>query len=161
LPFCLAARRADRASHSTAACFSRIGASSIHFARMTLKLSRASGLIGGGVYTTILALPEFLDCSISSSVQSSVGVDNWLNVLSLRESLGTDQNVTDSRRRNAPTSLALHEPCCAYAQWRSGDGLPVSTMPQGIPGDAGEGRAWSIRRRGYDNRQRVGRSWLS
>ena len=30
-----------------------------------------------------------------------------------------------------------------------------STMPQGIPGEAGEGRAWSVRRRGKDSRQRL------
>ncbi len=30
-----------------------------------------------------------------------------------------------------------------------------STMPQGIPGEAGEGWAWSVRRRGKNSRQRV------
>ena len=58
------------------------------------------------------------------------------------------------RRRTAPTSLALHEQFCAVAHCRSCDGLPVSTMPQGIPGEAGEGWAWSVRRRGKHIRQK-------
>src|ERR1700682_3909058 len=59
--------------------------------------------------------------------------------VSMRSGGGSLQRVSLCMSRSAQSRSVAHALNCQFF-----------TMPQGNPGDAGEGRAWSVRRRGKD-----------